>query len=165
MDATQFIYWLQGAIELGKMTKMDEEQVKILNNHIALVMTKVTVTYPASPLVFPGDVIAPQYNPPMPVYPWSPQNPFGDGQIICQGTTGGGGIASTTQLPPGSIQATFTADSQASMLECAKEPDMLDMIKAEMEKASLSKIDKQIFGDDGGFPTFARQTGRGYALC
>lgn len=42
MTAEQFTYWLQGFFELSGATTLNEQQVKIVKDHIALVMTKVT---------------------------------------------------------------------------------------------------------------------------
>lgn len=42
MNAEQFCYWLQGAIELGRVSKMDEIQVLIVQDHLDLVFKKVT---------------------------------------------------------------------------------------------------------------------------
>lgn len=37
MTARDFVFWLQGTLELGKVTKLDEDQVKILREHLDLV--------------------------------------------------------------------------------------------------------------------------------
>ena len=42
MDALEFVYWLQGAMELGQMDVMDADQVKMVKAHLALVLTNVT---------------------------------------------------------------------------------------------------------------------------
>jgi hypothetical protein len=42
MNERDFIYWLQGFLELSGATTLNEQQVKIIKDHIALVMTKVT---------------------------------------------------------------------------------------------------------------------------
>ena len=42
MTAEQFTYWLQGFFELSGATTLNEEQVKIVKDHIALVMKKET---------------------------------------------------------------------------------------------------------------------------
>lgn len=50
MTAEQFTYWLQGFFELSGATTLNEQQVKVVKDHIALVMKKEppvsnTVTY------------------------------------------------------------------------------------------------------------------------
>lgn len=42
MDATNFIYWLQGFLEIADPAMLDDEQITIIKNHIKLVLTKVT---------------------------------------------------------------------------------------------------------------------------
>lgn len=45
MDAIQFVYWLKGHFELSDNSKgLTKEQVKIIEDHINLVLTKVTPT-------------------------------------------------------------------------------------------------------------------------
>ncbi len=46
MTAENFVYWLQGYLELSGSAKLTEEQVKSVKEHLALVMTKVTPTTP-----------------------------------------------------------------------------------------------------------------------
>lgn len=42
MEAINFVYWLQGALELGNQKTMTEEQVKVIQDHLNLVLKKVT---------------------------------------------------------------------------------------------------------------------------
>lgn len=42
MTAIEFAYWLNGALELGGMKTMSAEQVQIVKDHLALVLTKIT---------------------------------------------------------------------------------------------------------------------------
>ena len=42
MTAEQFTYWLQGFFELSGATTLNEQQVKVVKDHIALVMKKET---------------------------------------------------------------------------------------------------------------------------
>ena len=42
MNERDFIYWLNGFLELSDAKELNEKQVIILREHIALVMTKVT---------------------------------------------------------------------------------------------------------------------------
>lgn len=37
MKARDFIYWLQGGFEIGKIKTIDEDTVKIIQNHIEMV--------------------------------------------------------------------------------------------------------------------------------
>jgi hypothetical protein len=59
MEALQFVYWLQGALELGQQKALSEEQVKIVQDHINLVLRKVTPGYnlpqmPSAPVIRPS---------------------------------------------------------------------------------------------------------------
>lgn len=42
MTPEQFIYWLQGFLEIADPKKLDKTQIQIIKDHIALVMTKET---------------------------------------------------------------------------------------------------------------------------
>ena len=42
MTPEQLVYWLQGFFELSGATSLNEEQVKVIKEHIALVLHKVT---------------------------------------------------------------------------------------------------------------------------
>lgn len=42
MDALNFIYWLQGHLEIGNPQGLNLEQVNIIKEHIALVLEKKT---------------------------------------------------------------------------------------------------------------------------
>lgn len=42
MDSVQFTYWLQGALELGQVRSFNEDQVRIIQDHLDLVFDKVT---------------------------------------------------------------------------------------------------------------------------
>lgn len=59
MEALQFVYWLQGALELGQQKALSEAQVKIVQDHINLVLRKVTPGYnlpqmPSAPVIRPS---------------------------------------------------------------------------------------------------------------
>jgi len=45
MTPEQFCYWLQGYMEMSEAEKLDEKQVKIMKDHLALVFMKVTPDY------------------------------------------------------------------------------------------------------------------------
>jgi len=42
MQAIEFCYWLQGFMEIGDPKTLNEVQVQIIKDHIALVLNKVT---------------------------------------------------------------------------------------------------------------------------
>jgi hypothetical protein len=56
LEALQFCYWLQGALELGQQEALTKEQVKIVQDHLNLVLRKVTPQYnvPAMPTLRPS---------------------------------------------------------------------------------------------------------------
>jgi hypothetical protein len=55
MTAEQFTYWLQGFFELSGATTLNEEQVKILKEHLGLVVKKVTPsTLPSNTITIYG---------------------------------------------------------------------------------------------------------------
>lgn len=48
MDAQNFVYWLQGYFELNESNKLSENQVMIIKDHLAQVLTKTTPDRPNS---------------------------------------------------------------------------------------------------------------------
>ena len=57
MTSEQFVYWMQGFLEISGNKEITPEQVNIIKDHISLVLTKVTPTYPLSvpyPQQIPG---------------------------------------------------------------------------------------------------------------
>lgn len=54
MTAEAFVYWLQGALELGQRKELNEAQVKIIQDHLNLVLKKVTPDYKVPQL--PGQI-------------------------------------------------------------------------------------------------------------
>lgn len=42
MTSNEFVYWLQGMMEIGQPKKLDAEQTQIIKAHLALVLNKVT---------------------------------------------------------------------------------------------------------------------------
>lgn len=42
MEPLNFAYWLRGYLELAKPTKLNAEQIQEINNHLDLVLKKVT---------------------------------------------------------------------------------------------------------------------------
>ena len=53
MEAIHFAYWMQGALELGQLKELNEAQVKIVQDHLNLVLKKVTPQYsvPSMPIL------------------------------------------------------------------------------------------------------------------
>jgi hypothetical protein len=45
MTAENFTYWLQGYLEVSGAKELNEEQLKVIQDHLKLVLTKVTTTY------------------------------------------------------------------------------------------------------------------------
>jgi hypothetical protein len=59
MNAENFAYWMQGALELGQCKELNEAQVKIVQDHLNLVLKKVTPQYnlpqmPSAPVIRPS---------------------------------------------------------------------------------------------------------------
>ena len=50
MEPINFVYWLQGFLELQNPTSFNEEQIKEIKNHINLVLTKATNKIPQEPI-------------------------------------------------------------------------------------------------------------------
>lgn len=44
MNSEHFIYWLQGFFELSGTETLNEEQVKVIKEHIAFVLEKKTIS-------------------------------------------------------------------------------------------------------------------------
>lgn len=45
MTEREFVYWLQGFIEVSDVKKINEAQTQIIKDHLALVLDKVTPVY------------------------------------------------------------------------------------------------------------------------
>ena len=63
-DPKSFAFWLTGFFELSGATTLNEQQVQVIKEHLALVMTKVTpsTVTPQTPVHLP-------YPPTYPTYP------------------------------------------------------------------------------------------------
>jgi hypothetical protein len=86
MDSNSFVYWLNGFFELSGATTLNEEQVKVIKEHIALVLHKVTpstVGSPTPPQQTRGPYTFPVYpDPSVPWYkPWEITCVAGDANI------------------------------------------------------------------------------------
>lgn len=44
MSSENFVYWLQGFLEIGNPTSLSNEQLEIIRNHLDLVLEKKTPT-------------------------------------------------------------------------------------------------------------------------
>lgn len=54
MNERDFVYWLQGYLEMSEAKTLSEEQVKIIKDHIKLVAVKATPRYSiTSPSMLP----------------------------------------------------------------------------------------------------------------
>lgn len=53
MTHENFIYWLQGFLEIANPEKITKEQVDIIKKHMELVMTKSPITYPTVRIDYP----------------------------------------------------------------------------------------------------------------
>jgi len=42
MTAEQFVYWINGFLEIGNPSKLDENNIKVIRDHLALVIKKQT---------------------------------------------------------------------------------------------------------------------------
>lgn len=73
MSPESFVYWLNGYFELSGSNSLTDAQVKVVKEHLALALTKVTpaVVEPPNqlqPLIVPREINWPQspwYNPPI----------------------------------------------------------------------------------------------------
>ncbi len=54
MNEREFCYWLQGLLELSDVKTLDENQVKMIKDHLQLVFNKVTPVYDYTILNPPG---------------------------------------------------------------------------------------------------------------
>ncbi len=65
MSAQEFVYWLQGFLEIAKPETISAEQVQEIKNHIKLVLTKITPEAGKSigwlPLGIPQNNTVPSY--------------------------------------------------------------------------------------------------------
>jgi hypothetical protein len=82
MTPEQFVYWLQGKLEGRDHHSITPDDIKMIQDHLKTVFTKITPTYIPQPIPMPSQ-------PPMPPLipqPWQP-NRIGDDpsypNIIC----------------------------------------------------------------------------------
>lgn len=80
MTAEQFVYWLQGALELGTVTTLDSIQVQIIQDHLDLVLKKETpqrqISVTPPPVQLPQPVKGPTIveQPRWQIPNWNPDN-------------------------------------------------------------------------------------------
>lgn len=67
MTSEQFVYWLQGFSEVSNSETITKQQWKIIQDHLKLVLNKVTPSYPK-------DTAVPYIPPAVPIY--NPYNPY-----------------------------------------------------------------------------------------
>ena len=94
MTTKEFAYWLQGYFEISGAKGLDERQVEVVRDHLALVFTKVTpdrVIDDTKPLRPP----LPPFDPFHPIQPHLSYDPEGI-KITCEST---GGVSSDVKLP------------------------------------------------------------------
>ena len=89
MTAENFVFWLNGLLEISDPKSLNEKQIKIIKDHIALVLEKKTPDYtevmpeikwPAKPFEWPTS--------PFPYTPtddniWKKRTPFSPYEIWC----------------------------------------------------------------------------------
>ena len=72
MNSENFTYWMQGALELGKLRELNVEQVKIVQDHLNLVFNKVT------PQRSITQELADRFKTPVSTLPYFPPTKIGD---------------------------------------------------------------------------------------
>jgi len=73
MTAEQFTYWLQGFMEILDPTMIHEKETQIIKDHLKLVFTKITPSYPYIPQ---DSTIQPFDFNPTPMWYTNPINPI-----------------------------------------------------------------------------------------
>jgi hypothetical protein len=63
MTPEQFVYWLQGCLEITDPKNLGEKEIQIIKDHIALVLKKETPTRLSSPLLDQPVVRPPIFGP------------------------------------------------------------------------------------------------------
>lgn len=85
MTSEQFTYWLQGYLEVADPKTLNEKQVQIIKDHLALVFKKVTPDYTRpseiinTPFIDHGRTSAPI----VPLTPYNPEPPYWDTTVYC----------------------------------------------------------------------------------
>lgn len=88
MDSLSFVYWLQGLLEIGDPKSLDEKQIKIIKDHIALVLEKKTPDYTEIDWPAKKENVRIPYPNPFPYTPtddnsWKRKRPMSSTEIWC----------------------------------------------------------------------------------
>jgi hypothetical protein len=59
MTPENFVFWLQGFLEIAKPETITSQQIQIINDHMRLVLQKITPNREVSPMWSNGNVIYP----------------------------------------------------------------------------------------------------------
>lgn len=87
MTPENFIYWLNGFLEIAKPTTINEEQIQEIKNHIALVLEKKTPVVQNNVKFFNRDLNLPSTTGiPFNGYTPYPSGPQSDGLVVYKGT-------------------------------------------------------------------------------
>jgi hypothetical protein len=89
MTTEQFVYWLNGYLEISKTTQMGPDEIAEVRKHLALVLTKKTAPASTGTLTWPGNTLT------IPAFP--------DNTLYC--STANSGTSSTA----------LTTDTKASI--------------------------------------------------
>jgi hypothetical protein len=134
MTAEQFIYWLQGFMEISNPVKLSEKETQIIKDHLKLVFDKKT---PDRTITMPGTTTTPLAPMPTTPYPkwqephWQP-NPF---PITCDDNNNFPDLM-TTPLCSGTTITTTSLDPdiQKAMDDFAKET------KKEIKRSRVNEL-------------------------
>lgn len=125
MTERDFVYWLNGFMELSGAASMDEEQVRVVREHLSLVLRKKT----------PSTVAVRQSTPPLP----QPHTRFAGGvncdlcksikPLVCYQCYSGGSVPSSTDESKDQLGPLCNKSLQVGPTEEAQEaiPVVLDL--------------------------------------
>ena len=63
MTPTEFVYWLQGFLEIADPKKLTKQQIEIIKDHISLVMDKQTPNRISTPQIYSPPTLEPPHLP------------------------------------------------------------------------------------------------------
>jgi hypothetical protein len=104
MTTEQFVYWLNGYLEISKATQMGPDEIAEVRKHLALVLTKKTAPASTGTLTWPGNSLT------IPSYP--------DTTLYCSTNTTNGSTLATTADTKASIP-TLPKGIKLETLVCA----------------------------------------------
>jgi hypothetical protein len=92
MTSTEFVYWLQGFLEIADPKKLTKLQIEIIKDHIALVMDKQTPIRISTPQIYSPPTLEPPHLPnPLitPICEGQNLDPFRyeENQLFCKSTS------------------------------------------------------------------------------